>query len=54
MFIFEVELICVVWENILGSTLYKWKEGKEEIVELPIDEVLKGKKVVAIYFSASW
>lgn len=44
------------FEELVGSTLYQWKiEGNEgEIQELSTSALLFDKKVVALYFSASW
>jgi thiol-disulfide isomerase/thioredoxin len=39
--------------ELFGPTLYSWKNEKEAI-ELPTHELLKDKKVIGIYFSASW
>ncbi len=50
-----------VFEELLGETLYTWglettKDGKEEkmVYEVFTSDLLKNKKVVGLYFSASW
>lgn len=42
-----------VFRQLFGDTLYQWK-NEEEAVELPTEDLLKDKKVVGVYFSASW
>lgn len=52
-------LCCVlisanVWEDLLGKSLYRWNNTGEGVEEVPISELMSGKKVVGLYFSASW
>lgn len=52
-------LCCVlisanVWEDLLGKSLYRWNKTGEGVEEVPISELMSGKKVVGLYFSASW
>lgn len=43
------------FEDMFGDTLYKWSNSsRTEILELRTSDLLKGKKTVAIYYSASW
>lgn len=50
-----------IFENLVGDKLYGWvvdtdEKGEKQlaIYEFPTSELLKDKKVVALYFSASW
>lgn len=50
-----------VFEDLLGDTLYMWgaetnAQGQEEtaVYEVGTKDVLQGKDVIALYFSASW
>mmetsp|Transcript_27465 Transcript_27465/g.27690 ORF Transcript_27465/g.27690 Transcript_27465/m.27690 type:complete len:257 (+) Transcript_27465:113-883(+) len=40
-------------EELLGETLYKWN-STTEVIQDSTSELLKGKKVIGIYVSASW
>ena len=41
--------------EMFGDTLYKWADkSRTEVQELKTVDLVKGKKVVAVYFSASW
>jgi thiol-disulfide isomerase/thioredoxin len=45
--------------ELFGESLYRWDDevtanGERNILEYPTDQILKDKKVVGIYFSASW
>lgn len=40
--------------SLLGESLFRWSVEDEGIVEEYTDDLLKGKKVVGVYFSASW
>lgn len=39
--------------ELFGETLYSWK-NEEEAVELSTESLLSDKRVVGVYFSASW
>lgn len=41
-----------VWEDLLGTSLYTWSEGT--VAERTVTQALADKKVVGLYFSASW
>ena len=49
----EEKSVKQVFVELFGETLYKWK-NEEEAVELPTADLLKDKKVIGVYFSASW
>jgi hypothetical protein len=40
--------------DLFGTTLYKWSDKGDEIIEHNTTALLKGKSAVAIYYSASW
>lgn len=40
--------------DLFGSTLYRWDTSDKSVVEETTDSLLQGKKVVGVYFSASW
>lgn len=41
--------------EMFGNALYKWADAsRTNVQELKTVDLLKGKKTVAIYFSASW
>lgn len=43
-----------VFEDMFGSTLYKWSDNRDEIVEYNTTQLLKDRKTIAVYYSASW
>lgn len=44
-----------VWEELLGTSLYSWSdEGRSSVAERTVQQALAEKKVVGLYFSASW
>lgn len=51
--ILEEKSTSQMFVELFGETLYKWK-NEEEAIELPTVELLKDKKVIGVYFSASW
>lgn len=43
------------WESLLGASLYSWKdETRSSVDERTVKQALADKKVVGLYFSASW
>lgn len=40
--------------DLFGSTLYRWDKDDNSVVEETTDSLLKDKKVIGVYFSASW
>ena len=43
-----------VWEELLGKSLYRWDATGEGVEEVSVSQLMSGKKVVGLYFSASW
>ena len=43
------------WEDLLGKSLYSWKDmSRSSVDEITVNQALANKKVVGLYFSASW
>ena len=58
-FVSSLELESSPFVDIFGESLYKWDDvinesGERQILEVSTSDVLKDKKVIGIYFSASW
>ena len=43
-----------VWEDLLGKSLYRWDKTGKGVEEVSVSQLMNGKKVVGLYFSASW
>ena len=41
-------------EELFGKKIYKWSEDRTQVEEHDIESLLKGKKHLGLYFSASW
>lgn len=57
--IFMTICVCIctssnIWEELLGTSLYRWDSSGTSVEELKTKELIGGKKVVGLYFSASW
>lgn len=57
--VFVLGLCCVitsanVWEDLLGKSLYRWDKAGKGVEEVSVSQLMNGKKVVGLYFSASW